>query len=99
MQKNILCKTVINWDYIIITVNNYKQKEFAEKEILKRRKLKYISKETKVIIRVAPKGFETGATLIKMLKKLKLNGKRFYIFLLLENHKEHYIISRKVNYG
>lgn len=76
MQKNILCKTVTNWDYIIITVNNYKQKEFAEKEILKRRKLKYISKETKVIIRVAPKGFETGATLIKMLKKLKLNGKK-----------------------
>ena len=76
MQKNILCKTVTSWDYIIITVNNYKQKEFAKKEILKRRKLKYISKETKVIIRVAPKGFETGRTLIKILKNLKLNGKK-----------------------
>ena len=35
MQKNIYGKMENNWDIIIITVNNYKQKEFAKKEILK----------------------------------------------------------------
>ena len=69
MQKNMYGKTENNWDIIIITVNNYKQKEFAAKEILKRKKLKYICKDTKVIIRVVKKGFETGSALINLLKK------------------------------
>ena len=77
MQKNTYKKEQLNnWDMIVITVNNYKQKEFAEKEILKRKKLKYISENTKVLIRIAPKGFETGSTLIKLINKINILGKK-----------------------
>ena len=76
MQKNTYSKINEKWDYIIITANNYRQKELAEKEILKRKKLGYIAKGTKVIIRVAPKGIETGAMLLKVIKKLNLKGKK-----------------------
>ena len=76
MQKNMYGKTQNNWDIIIITVNNYKQKEFAAKEILKRKKLKYIYKDTKIIIRVVKKGFETGSALINLLKKINVYGKK-----------------------
>lgn len=76
MQKNMYGKTQNNWDIIIITVNNYKQKEFAAKEILKRKKLKYIYKDTKIIIRVVKKGFETGSALINLFKKINVYGKK-----------------------
>lgn len=76
MQKNTYNKINKKWDYIIITANNYRQKELAEKEILKRKKIGYIAKGTKVIIRVAPKGIETGAMLLKVIKKLNLKGKK-----------------------
>ena len=84
MQKNTYSKINEKWDYIIITANNYRQKELAEKEILKRKKLGYIAKGTKVIIRVAPKGIETGAMLLKVIKKLNLKGKKaLYIPFLI----------------
>ena len=76
MQKNTYNKNNEKWDYIIITVNNYKQKKLTEKEILKRRNKGDIAKETKVIIRVAQKGIETGAMLLKVIKELNLKGKK-----------------------
>lgn len=72
MHKNM---DKAKWDYIIITVNNYKQKKIAEKEILKRRKIGLIKNE-KVIIIVASKRLKTGSMLLKALKKVNTKNKK-----------------------
>ena len=62
-----------NWNYLILTVNNRKQKKIAKYEIQKRKENLL---NTKIIIKKVKKNENTGKVFIDIIKKLDLKNKK-----------------------
>ena len=62
-----------SWDYLILTVNNRKQKKIAKYEIQKRKENLL---NTKIIIKKVKKNENTGKVFIDIIKKLDLKNKK-----------------------
>ena len=72
MLKNTFTKKNenYNWDCIIITVRNNKQRAYAKKQLKIRRKIGFIPEETKCIVKTVNKRLGTGKILLNNLYKI-----------------------------
>ena len=66
----------IYWDYIVIIVNNKKQKYITKRELNERKKLGLLAKKTRIIVKIAPSNVEPGYMLLKTIKRINFKNKK-----------------------